>query len=201
MVAYISIYTYIYMYIYMYMYIFSIYRFTTRITTRKGKYNIQHRWFPLLNMTNHGPLAKATVPELDPEKIYRVGSEEKVGLTCGFLWFYCRCSPEKKHTIHWYFQSHLPVGSNNTHLQIQEVSPVGSISLIPSWMIRLLQVLDTNHQLNEIRPWFRPNTARSLSHIWWHYWTQTCLRFNLIIRGVPGMGYPNSWLVYSGKSD
>ena len=79
----------------MYMYIFSIYRFTTRITTRKGKYNIQHRWFPLLNMTNHGPLAKATVPELDPEKIYRVGSEEKVGLTCGFLWFYCRCSPEK----------------------------------------------------------------------------------------------------------
>ena len=127
MVAYISIYTYIYMYIYMYMYIFSIYRFTTRISTRKGKYNIQHRWFPLLNMTNHGPLAKATVPELDPEKIYRVGSKEKVGLTCGFLWFYCRCSPEKKHTIHWYFQSHLPVGSSNTHLQIQEVSPVGSI--------------------------------------------------------------------------
>ena len=58
--------------------------------------------------------------------------------------------------IHWYCQSHLPLG----------------------WG----RCLDTNHQLNEIRPWFHSNTARSLSHRrWWHYCrTQNFPKFRLI---------------------
>lgn len=64
--------------------------------------------------------------------------------------------------------------------------PLNPISLIlpkssSSWM--RYTCLDTNHQLNEIRPWFHSNTARSLSHRrWWHYCrTQNFPKFRLLI--------------------